>query len=228
MGRYPAAAVAVRATLPGQPDAIPAGLPSQLLERRPDVSAAERRVAAAFNRVGAAKAARLPAIALTTSVSSISSSLFELKERDNPLWSAGANLVMPLFQGGALRTQVQIRTAEQQQAVAAYAAVGLRAFGEVEGALSGETAAREREEILAQTLADSRRALEIVRIQFKVGSTDLRSVTQRQLAVTATESALLRVQAERRVQRINLHLALGGSFAPRTSSATATQSPSLP
>jgi multidrug efflux system outer membrane protein len=228
MGRYPAAAVAVTATLPGQPEAIPAGLPSELLERRPDVIAAERRVAAAFNRVGAAKAARLPAIALTTSVSSISSSLFELKERDNPVWSAGANLVMPLFQGGALRTQVQIRTAEQQQAVAAYAAVGLRAFADVEGALSGETAAREREQILTQTVADSRRALEIVRIQFKVGSTDLRSVTQRQLAVTATESALLRVQAEQRVQRINLHLALGGSFEPRMSSATATQSPSLP
>jgi multidrug efflux system outer membrane protein len=223
MGRYPAAAVAVTATLPGQPDAIPAGLPSELLERRPDVIAAERRVAAAFNRVGAAKAARLPAIALTTSVSSISSSLFELKERDNPVWSAGANLLMPLFQGGALRTQVQIRTAEQQQAVAAYAEAGLRAFGDVEGALAAETAAREREKILVQTLADSRRAFEIVRTQFKVGSTDLRSVTQRQLALNATESALLRVQAEQRVQRINLHLALGGSFASSMSSATATQ-----
>ena len=215
LGRYPAAAATVTPALPGQPDAVPADLPSTLLERRPDVIAAERRIAAAFNRVHEAKAARLPAIALTTGVSSISSELFVLQDRDNPIWNFGANLVMPIFRGGALKTQVEIRTAEQKQAIAAYAAVGLRAFGEVEYALAAEIAAREREQILAQTLADSRRALDIVQTQFKVGSTDLRFVTQRQLAMNAAQSALIRVQAEQRVQRVNLHLALGGSFEPR-------------
>ncbi len=215
MGHYPAAAVSVTVRLPGQPAAIPAGLPSELLERRPDVIAAERRVAAAFNRIGEAKAARLPAIKLTTSVSSISSSLFELKERDNPVWSAGGSLLAPIFHGGELKTQVQIRTAEQQQAIAAYAQVGLRAFGEVENALSAETVARDREQILEQTLADTRRAYEIVQTQYKVGTTDLRFVAQRQLALNSTESALIRVQAEQRVQRVNVHLALGGSFEPR-------------
>jgi outer membrane protein TolC len=212
LGRYPAAAAAVTATLPGQPDAVPAGLPSELLERRPDVIAAERRIAAAFNRIHEAKAARLPAIALTSGVSTVSSDLFVLQDRNNPVWNLGANLVMPIFRGGALKTQVEIRTAEQKQAIAAYAAVGLRAFGEVENALSAEIAAREREQLLAQTLADTRRAFEIVTTQFKVGSTDLRFVTQRQLALNATQSALIRVQAEQRVQRVNLHLALGGSF----------------
>ena len=212
VGRYPAAAAVVTPTLPGQPPAIPAGLPSQLLERRPDVIAAERRIAAAFNRVHEAKAARLPAIALTTGVSSISSELFVLQERDNPIWNLGANLVMPIFRGGALKTQVEIRTAEQKQAVAAYAAVGLRAFGEVENALSSEIAAKDREQILTQTLADTQRAFDLVQTQFKVGSTDLRFVTQRQLALSAARSALIRVQAEQRVQRVNLHLALGGNF----------------
>jgi multidrug efflux system outer membrane protein len=212
LGRYPAAAAAVTAQLPGQPDAIPAGLPSELLERRPDVIAAERRVAAAFNRVHEAKAARLPAIALTTGVSSISSDLFVLQDRDNPIWNLGANLLMPVFRGGALKTQVEIRTAEQQQAVAAYAAVGLRAFNDVESALSAEIAAREREKILTETQADYQRAFQVVQTQFKVGSTDLRFVTQRQLALNAAQSALIRVQAEQRVQRVNLHLALGGSF----------------
>ncbi len=212
LGRYPTAAADVSPQLPGQPDAIPAGLPSELLERRPDVIAAERRVAAAFNRVGEAKAARLPAIALTTGVSTISSDLFVLQDRDNPVWNFGANLLVPIFRGGELKTQVEIRTAEQKEAVAAYASVGLRAFGEVESALAAEVAAREREQVLAQALSDSRRALEIVQAQYKVGSTDLRFVTQRQLALNATESALLRVQAEQRVQRVNVHLALGGSF----------------
>jgi NodT family efflux transporter outer membrane factor (OMF) lipoprotein len=212
IGHYPKAAIAVNAALPAQPAAVPAGLPSQLLERRPDVIAAERRVAAAFHRVGEAKAARLPAISLTSGVSAISSELFVLKDRDNPVWNFGANLLMPVFRGGALKTQVEIRTAEQQQAVAAYAAAGLRAFGEVEAALAAETAARQREQILAGVDADNRRALDIVNAQFKVGSTDLRFVTQRQLALNATESSLIRVQAEQRVQRVNLHVALGGNF----------------
>ena len=215
VGRYPAGAAAITSQLPEQPDAVPGGLPSQLLERRPDVIAAERRVAAAFNRIHEARAARLPAIALTTGASAISSELFVLKDRDNPIWNFGANLLAPIYKGGALKAQVDIRTAEQKQAIAAYASIGLRAFGEVENALSAEIAAREREVILAQTLADNQRALDLVQTQFKVGSTDLRYVTQRQLALNATRSALVRMQAEQRVQRVNLHLALGGSFETR-------------
>jgi outer membrane protein, multidrug efflux system len=213
MGRYPSAAAAVTAQLPGQPEAVPAGLPSELLERRPDVIAAERRVAAAFNRIGEAKAARLPTIALTSGVSAISSELFFLKQHDNPVWSLGLNLLAPIYKGGALKTQVEIRTSEQKQAIATYAAIGLRAFGEVESALASESAARERETILAQTMSDNQRAFEVVQTQFRVGSTDLRYVSQRQLALNATRSSLVRVQAEQRVQRVNLHLALGGSFA---------------
>ena len=212
VGRYPSAAIRVSPQLPGQPDSVPSGLPSELLERRPDVIAAERRVAAAFNRIGEAKAARLPSISLTTGVSAISSDLFVLKDRDNPIWNVGAGLLWPIFRGGALKTQVEIRTAEQKQAIANYASIGLRAFGEVEAALSAENAAREREEILTQTLVDNRRAYDIVQTQFKVGTTDLRFVTQRELATFATQSALIRMQAEQRVQRVNLHLALGGSF----------------
>jgi outer membrane protein TolC len=172
-------------------------------------------VAAAFHRIQEAKAARLPAIALTTSVSSISSDLFVLQDHSNPVWSLGANLLAPLYRGGALKTQVEIRTAEQKQAIAEYAAVGLRAFGEVEGALAAEIAAREREQILTQVVSDNEQALSVVQTQFKVGSTDLRFVEQRQLALNATRSALIRVQAEQRVQRVNLHLALGGSFEPK-------------
>jgi NodT family efflux transporter outer membrane factor (OMF) lipoprotein len=212
LGRYPAAAASIAPALPGQPDAVPAGLPSQLLERRPDVIAAERRVAAAFNRIGEAKAARLPAIALTTGVSAISSELFLLKDHDNPVWNLGANLLAPIYKGGALKTNVEIKTAEQKQAIAAYASVGLRAFGEVENALASEAAAQEREKILSQTLADNQRAYDIVQTQFRVGSTDMRYVTQRQLALNATQSGLLRMQAEQRVQRVNLYLALGGSY----------------
>ena len=228
LGRYPSAAAVTSPQLPSYPGEVPSGLPSELLERRPDVVAAERRVAVAFHRVGEAKAARLPVISLTTGLSAISSDLFLLQDHDNPVWSAGASLLAPLFHGGALKTQVEIRTAEQKQALAEYGIVGLRAFGEVEGALAAEIAARDREQILAQVLADTQQALNVVQSQFSVGSTDLRSVEQRSVALNAARSALIRVQTEQRVQRVNLHLALGGSFElPPQDPATAPQGGSV-
>ncbi|HEY6360062.1 MAG TPA: efflux transporter outer membrane subunit, partial [Vicinamibacterales bacterium] len=131
LGRYPSGDVVTAPQLPGFPGEVPGDLPSTLLERRPDVIAAERRVAAAFNRIQEAKAARLPSISLTSGLSVISSDLFELKDHDNPVWNLGVRLLAPLYEGGALKTQVEIRTAEQKQAIAEYAVVGLRAFGEV-------------------------------------------------------------------------------------------------
>jgi len=211
-GRYPAAAMSVPVRLAAMPGPVPAGMPSELLERRPDVVAAERRVAAAFYRVEEAKAARLPRISLTAAVTSISSELFVLKQQDNPVWSAGASLLAPLFLGGQLQSQVEIRTAEQKQAIAEYGRVGARAFGEVENALSAGFALEEREAILKRSIAENERALELANIRYRVGSGDLRAVQQQSLALFAARTALLRVQSERLVQRVNLYLALGGSF----------------
>jgi NodT family efflux transporter outer membrane factor (OMF) lipoprotein len=214
-GRYPAAAVSVPAQLAAMPGPVPVGMPSELLERRPDVVAAERRVAAAFYRVEESKAARLPRISLTAAVTSISSELFLLKEQDNPVWSLGASLLQPLFLGGQLQAQVEIRTAEQKQAVAEYGRTGARAFGEVENALSAGFALEERETLLKQAVAENARALELANIRYRVGSGDLRAVQQQSLALYAARTALLRVQSERLVQRVNLYLALGGSFEER-------------
>lgn len=214
-GRYPAAQLGVPAQLAAMPGPVPVGMPSDLLERRPDVVAAERRVAAAFYRVEEAKAARLPRISLTAAVTSISSELFVLKQQDNPVWSAGATLMAPLFLGGALQSQVEIRTAEQKQAVAEYGRVGARAFGEVENALSAGFTLEERETLLRQAIAENQRALELANIRYRVGSGDLRAVQQQALALHAARTALLRVQSERLVQRVNLYLALGGGFDER-------------
>ena len=194
------------------PGPVPVGLPSELLERRPDVIAAERRVAAAFDRVEEAKAAQLPRISLTAGGSNVSSDLFVLKEHSNPVWGLGANLLAPLYQGGALRAQVEIRTAEQKQAVADYARVAQRAFNDVEGALSAEVALRDRNAILVENINDNQRALDLAQIQFKVGKIDLRVVEQRQLALYGARTSRLHVQSEQLAQRVNLHLALGGSF----------------
>ena len=89
---------------------------------------------------------------------------------------------------------------------------GQRAFGEVENALGAEVALRDREVILEATIRDSLRAVELAQIQYRVGVADLRVVEQNQLALYAARIALLRVQTERLAQRVNLYLALGGSF----------------
>jgi len=215
-GRYPAAAAGVPEQLPAKPGAVPVGMPSELLERRPDVVAAERRVAAAFYRVEEAKAARLPQISLTASVTSISSELFVLKSVANPVWGVGATLLAPLFTGGALEAQVEVRTAEQKQAVAEFGRTGARAFGEVENALSSEFSLDERALILGRSVTENGRALELANTRYRVGSGDLRAVQERQLALYAARTALTHVQAEQLVQRVNLYLALGGGFDARS------------
>ena len=225
VGRYPAADVEVTTQLAKPPGPVPAGLPSDLLERRPDVVAADRRVAAAFYGIQEAKAARLPRISLTASVNDISSELFVLKNGDNPVWSAGASLLQPVFNAGALQTQVRIRTAEQKQAIAEYGRIGARAFAEVEDALSAEFAAGRREAALARAVAENQTALDFAQQRFKVGSGDMRAVSQQQLALFGANSTLLRMQSERLVQRVNLYLALGGGFdaAPATQPVAQTK-----
>jgi NodT family efflux transporter outer membrane factor (OMF) lipoprotein len=213
LGRYPAAELEARHDLPALPGPIPAGLPLEMLERRPDMVAAERRVAASFNRVGEAKAARLPRIILNANVAAIQSDILELKsDFENPTAGAGAKLIAPIYQGGALKTQVEIRTLEQKEAVAQYARLALRALGDVENALAAAQTLTERDRVLQRTVADNQRAFELIETSYRVGKADLRAVQQQQLSLHSAKLALLRVQSEQLAQRVNLHLSLGGSF----------------
>jgi NodT family efflux transporter outer membrane factor (OMF) lipoprotein len=220
-GRYPAATLAAAETLPALPAPAPTGVPSELLERRPDIVAAERRVAAAFDRVEEARAARWPRISLLAGLASIFNSPFVRENSDNPSASVGAGIVAPLFTGGALEGQVDVRTAEQKRAVAEYAAIGLKAFHEVESALANEAALADRHAALERMVADNERALSLSEVQYRVGSIDLRGVLDEQLRVYGARVQLTSVQAERLAQRVNLYLALGGNFARDPSGPTA-------
>jgi multidrug efflux system outer membrane protein len=213
LGRYPGAELQARRDLPALPGAIPAGLPLEMLERRPDMIAAERRVAAAFNRVGEAKAARLPRLVLNANVANIQSDILELQEDfENPTAGVGAKLLVPLYQGGGLQAQVEIRTLEQKEAIAQYANLALRALGDVENTLAATQTLAQRDQILQQTLAYNQRALSLAQTSYRVGTIDLRAVQQQLLDLHSASLALLRVQSEQLAQRANLHLVLGGSF----------------
>ena len=197
-----------------------------MLERRPDMIAAERRVAAAFNRVGEAKAAMLPRIILSANIATIQSDFLQLKEDfENPTGGVGAKLIAPIYQGGSLKTQVKIRTLEQKEATADYARMALRALGDVENALAAANTLAERDQLLQLSLADNQRALALARTSYRVGSIDQRSVEQQQLTLNSAKLALLRVQSEQLSQRANLHLVLGGSFESPPAEAAAVASP---
>ena len=214
LGRYPATEIALAGTFAALPPPAITGVPAELLERRPDVIAAERRVAAAFDRVGEAQAAKLPRISLSAAVSWLSSSIFVLQERDDPAYGFGATLLWSLFNAGQLQAQVELRTAEQKAAAAQWALTAQRAFNEVEGALSNEAALAARAQILERAAAEQARTLALQETRYRIGNADLRAVTQQQIALTDARLALLRVHSEQRVQRVALHLALGGGVEP--------------
>jgi NodT family efflux transporter outer membrane factor (OMF) lipoprotein len=224
LGRYPATELKARHDLAPLPGPAPIGMPLETLERRPDLIAAERRVAAAFNRVGEAKAAQLPRLSLNASISAVSSDILQLQQDfSNPTGGAGARLMAPVYQGGALVTQTEIRTLEQKEAVANYARMALRAIGDVENALAAGKTSADRTQLLQRTVADNQRALELAQTSYRVGKIDLRSVQQQQLNVYVARLALLRVQSEQLAQRVNLHLALGGSFQTRQEQTAADE-----
>ncbi len=214
VGRYPSAELEAAPALPKFPEPVPVGMPLNVLERRPDMIAAERRVAAAFDRVSQAKAAKLPQLPLNASIASLSSDVLSLKDDyENPSGGAGAKLLAPLYRGGELDANVEVRTAQQREALARYAGQALKALGDVENALATSKSLADRVGLLAQVLADQETTLKYEQELFRVGRQDLRAVQQQQMAVQAARMSLLRVQSEQLIQRVNLHLALGGSFA---------------
>ena len=227
VGRYPAAAIATRADLAPFPGPMPAGIPVDAIDRRPDLVAAQRRVAAAFDLVGAAKASFWPTVTFSAGYGRVSREAAELTQSgDQTIASTNATAVLPLYTGGQLTGNVRLRTAEQREAVANYARLALQALDEVEAALDGEATLATREELLQLAAADSRRAAGLTEESYRVGKSDLRDVMNRQLAANAAEVALLAVRRERLVRRIDLHLALGGDFvaaAPEETRTSATE-----
>ena len=212
LGRYPSAELDVRDSLPAVPPPPPAGIPSELLERRPDIVAAERRVAAAFNATAQAQAARLPTVGLTGNLGGASSSLSDLLDPANVAWSAGANLLAPIFDGGRRREAVEIATAEQEQALAAYGQAALNAFSELESNLDQGTVISQREVDLEVAAREAEKAFRIASLRYEEGEEDLLSVLTIQQRVISAKSALSSVERLLLEQRINLNLALGGSW----------------
>ncbi|HSC81040.1 MAG TPA: TolC family protein [Chitinolyticbacter sp.] len=214
LGRYPAGELAAAGQLPALPPMPPAGLPAELLERRPDLIAAERRVAAAFDLKQSAQAARLPRISIGAAVTWVDSDLFLLNSAESPVKGLSGSFLAPLFTGGQLQGQVDFYDARQKQAAIAYGTQALAALKEVEGSLLAEAAFRDRATLLDARLAEQQTLLRREEVRVKVGSRDPRSVLNRQQSLAMTRMEQLQLQTARLNQRITLLLALGGSWEP--------------
>lgn len=212
LGRHPSNSVDRAGTLLHELPPVPAGLPAQLLARRPDLAAAERRLAASGCRVESARAALYPRLSLTASGGTNSTEPEDLANDDFRVWSIGANLLQPIFRGGALRAEVRRSEALQSQAIADYGALTLRAFAEVENALDGAKWIGEQAAAVQDAATASARARDLARERYQLGLTDFLNVQDSQQRAFVAESTLLAVQRLRIDNRIDLILALGGGF----------------
>ncbi|GAA5316056.1 MAG: efflux transporter outer membrane subunit [Candidatus Pelagadaptatus aseana] len=212
LGRYPSAELKTVSDFAAFPPPVPAGLPSQILERRPDLRAAEQRVSAAFYGVQQAEAARLPRISLTAIGGAADNGLLDLLNIGNPIGQLGASLFAPLYTGGALEAGVDIADAQKRGAMALYAQAALQAFREVETALANEQLYAERQIYQREVVNKSQEAFRITKAQYQVGRLDLLTVLQTQASLIGAKSDLAAITNDRLSQRVSLHLALGGSF----------------
>jgi NodT family efflux transporter outer membrane factor (OMF) lipoprotein len=204
LGRYPAASLEASRDLVAVPPPVPAGMPSELLERRPDLIAGERRVAAAFRLEEQARLARLPRFTFSGGVGGASA-------LTGVVANFASGVIVPIY-APALKAQIAIASSDQKAALAAYGQAVLRSLEEVETALFNDHIFGEREQFLAAQVESNRKALAIHRKKLEVGQISALPVLQVQARFVGSQVLLTRVRNERLAQRVDLHLALGGSF----------------
>ena len=207
--------------LPPQP---PAGLPAALLERRPDVRSAEQLLAAASARIGAARAEQLPTISLTGSVGFESAELSDLLKSPSRIWSIGAGLAQPLFDGGRLAARTDQAVAAHREAQGAYRGVVEDAFKDVADALANLQAAKGSQDDLARADRAATNALKLARARYDVGYSGHLDLLDAQRTAAAAQLDLVRNRQAQLAASVDLFRALGGGWqAPGQDTAAASR-----
>lgn len=212
LGRYPAAALDINPDFAPLPPPVQAGLPSTLLERRPDVVSAEHLVLASFRNLESAKLALLPRFALNFDGGRLSDALLSLLRLNPWFYHVPLGMTVPIYTGGKLNAEVKIANAQQQQAVAHYGGIILQAFDEVETALTNENLYAQQFQHLESSFREYTDSVRIAKLKYKAGASDMQQVLQLQTDQLSVEADLVKARNARLANRINLHLALGGAF----------------
>jgi len=191
---------------------VQAGLPSELLLRRPDVAQAEANLAAAHANLDVARAAFLPQFALTGNGGFAGTAINALLHGPNFAWDFGANLLQAVFDGGKLLGQKDLAQATQQELIASYQSAVLNAYADVENAL-GQVANNRKAEIhLGREVEAAREAFKISQLQYRQGTTDLLTVLQAQQTLFSAEDQLAQITLAHMQAVVHLFEALGGGW----------------
>jgi NodT family efflux transporter outer membrane factor (OMF) lipoprotein len=202
------------APLTATPPALPIGMPSSLLERRPDIAAAERRIVAANAQIGVAKTAYFPDLTLGASGGFQSTSFANWLTLPNRFWSVGPALAMTLFDGGARRAQTDQAVAAYDANVAAYRQTVLTSFQEVEDNLAALRMLEQEAQVQEEALQSARKSVELTTNQYQSGIVSYLNVITVQTTALSNERSALDIQSRRLTASVLLIKALGGGWDP--------------
>ncbi len=200
------------AALPGGPPEVPAGLPSDLLRRRPDVRQAEQELAAATARVGVATANLFPRFYLTGAVGQASIDASDFFESSSRFWSIGPTITWPVFTAGRLRAQVEVQNARQEQAAIKYEKTVLTALQDVESALVAYSREQVTRDSLILAVKANRQAVDIANELYKRGLVDFLNVIVSQRSLNNSEDQLAQSAQRVSANLVALYKALGGGW----------------
>lgn len=191
---------------------VPAGVPSTLLQRRPDIAAAERRVAAANARIGVATAGYYPSLTLSGALDFAGTALTGLFGAANRVWSIGPGLSQTLFDGGSTSASVEEARAAWDEAVATYRETVLEAFQKVEDELANLTVLERQAAVQAEAVASAQEAERLILNQYRAGTVAYTSVVTAQATALSNEQSALTVLESRLIASVALVQALGGGW----------------
>lgn len=215
LGKAPGAVSAELAAVkpvPPIPPEVPIGLPGDLLRRRPDVRRAERQLAAATARVGEATADFYPRFSLTGSFGLASDQIADLGDLDSRFWSIGPAVRWPIFQGGRLKSNLEVRNAQQSQALINFERSLLTSLEDVENTLAAYAREQVRNQSLREAVASDQRAVELANELYRRGLSDFSAVIDAQRQLFLVEDELAQSTATVTLNLITLYKALGGGW----------------
>lgn len=197
--------------LPEPPVTLAAGLPSELLNRRPDVVSAFKRLQAADQRLASSQKALMPRITLTAAGGSVGAALADIVDPRAAAWNLAAGLAQPLFTGDRLQADIRLKQANVEDAYNQYQSVALNAFREVEQALASETRLREQEQALREAVSQTEASRKLAVYSYRQGLIEILTLLDSYRSTFNAQSTHLAVQRQLLTNRISLYLALGGA-----------------
>jgi NodT family efflux transporter outer membrane factor (OMF) lipoprotein len=211
-GKYPEGLIKVYSKFSPLKEDIPTTFPLNILEKRADIMARQFQIESSFYEVQEAKAARLPAINIGASVGAAETNVDGISNLfSNPLIKIGGALTTPIFNGGKLRKNVEIKTARQKQLVEEYAKSVLLAFNEVESALANLSSIDKQVVLQQQAISALEQNIALTKKQIDVGSSNNFVLLQKQRDLIKKEMNTIDLHLQQRIERINLYMALGAN-----------------